>query len=110
MPLIKSANEFNERIKVYETKPSSGFFPGEDEEILLFTCWAKIMISTLQDVKQYSGTGMEDVLEIVIRHQQKKKVTNKMVIEWQNKKYSIKKINVDNARKEFDVVFVKLSG
>lgn len=108
MPIIKKISELNERITFFKVMPNPGPEPGETETEL-FSCWAKVLTTSAKDVKQYSGTGMDNVMEIVIRHQQKHKIDNKMVIEWQGNRYQVEKINPDNSMKEYDVIFVKSS-
>ncbi|MGM0214280.1 phage head closure protein [Enterococcus sp. AZ109] len=109
MPLIKSVNEFNERIDVITVKPKPGPMPGEDVEKIIFSCWAKIRTQNIKDVKEMTGTNYEDTLEIVIRQDQKETVTNKMRIGWRGNHYNIVKVNPDTAYKEFMVLLVKQS-
>lgn len=107
MPLINNVNELNERIGIYTMTPSSGPDPGEDEEELLFECWAKIRTQNITDIEKNYGTEFQDVIQVVIRQLQDHKITNKMKVMYDSKLYNIFKINPDRANKDYMVLFVK---
>ncbi|MCM6869517.1 phage head closure protein [Enterococcus faecium] len=107
MPIIKNINELNERIDVITVKTKPGPMPGEDVETIIFSCWAKIRTQNIKDVKEMAGTTYDDTLEIVIRQDQKKKITTKMLVGWQGNKYNVVKVNPDTAFKDYMVLLVK---
>lgn len=108
MPIINNVNELNERISIITMKPSDGPDPGESEEAVLFSCWAKIRTQTISDVKALNTTDFANSIDIVLRQQQPAEIDNTMLISWRGKKYPILKINPDYAKKEFMVIVCKL--
>lgn len=91
----------NERIGIYTMTPSSGLAPREDEEELLFECWAKLRTQTITDIEKNYSTDFKDVIQIVIRQLQDYKITNKMKIKYDGEMFNIFKINSDRANKNY---------
>lgn len=107
MPLINNIRELNERVSFYKLMPGDGPDPNDEEEKMIFSCWAKVRTAYIKDVKAATGTDYEGTLEIVVRYQQEESIDTKMVLEWKNKKYNIVKVNPDYAEKNFTVLVVK---
>ncbi|RST98010.1 hypothetical protein CBF35_01590 [Vagococcus salmoninarum] len=107
MALINNVSELNERIDILEIKPSGGFEPGEDEPIILHSCWAMIKTSMIKDIYVNNGTAYEGTTTFVIRSGQPIIITNKLKIRWKQQDYNIVTYNPDTSRKEFDVIIGK---
>lgn len=73
-----------------------------------FTCWARVRQQYLNEIySSFGNEALEDVVTIIIRHQQIEEIKNNWLIEMNNKNYEIKKINPDVSEKKWTTILAK---
>lgn len=73
---------------------------------VVYSCWAMIKTSFLNEVKASIGTTLESTLTFVIYHQDV--ITNDLLLIFRGNKYEIVGINPDFEYKQFDTIICKM--
>lgn len=78
------------------------------KQVEKITCWARIRQQYLNEIySSFGNEALEDIVTIIIRHQQVEEIKNNWIIKMNNKSYEIKKINADVSEKKWTTILAK---
>ncbi|MCE4052022.1 phage head-tail adapter protein [Bacillus sp. Au-Bac7] len=115
-PPRASTGDLRTPIKFYQYAPNSGPEPGEGEDKLLYTAWAKVDNVWMKDLELAKSNGTLSDLTITIRNPQAGYIpTNKHYMdidapEYVGKRYNVKQVQPDLQNTGFITIVGELNG
>ena len=115
-PPRAGTGDLNTPIRFYQYAPKSGPEPGEGEDKLLYTAWAKVDNVWMKDLELAKSNGTLSDLTITIRNPQGDYIpTNKHymdieVPEYIGKRYNVKQVHPDLQNTGFLTIVGELNG
>lgn len=108
MALLNDAGKLNKRAHFYtveEVENRRGIM--ERKEVEAFSCWCTIRQARIREIQSSLGTEHINKQTLIIRHQQKAKITNDWIVKVNGVTFDIVAINPDYETQQYDMIVVE---